>query len=228
MPIDNDDFFKSKVVANNPFSQRILDQKRAEEQLLLEKENRSAILNRENIQKDFEAGGALSDQVLGDGLGRLNGNAQIENTRSQLAELTAGPTSAQNTSRRESALEQIDAQTQSSSRQALSRLSTAGVKGGVAAAQLGSIANQGILERRRLERDITADQAASSQAAVNNLANFETDITKFDLSQTAAEKNIDLQTRLTTAQLGTTDRATLRATEAQLKAAETEGGGGKK
>lgn len=227
--MSNDPFFRDVVVTgNNPFSKRLLEQKKAEEALSVQAEQRAAERGRANLQADLDAGGKLSEQVIGDGLGRLEGNSQIESTRSQLQELTAGPTSIENTSRRESALQNINAQTQSSSRQALSRLSAAGVKGGVAATQLGAIANQGILERRNLERDISADQAASSRAAVNNLATFETEVTKFDISQNAAEKNLDLQARLATAQLGTTDRATIRATQAQLAAADKEGGGGKK
>lgn len=225
----NDPFFKGvKVNANNSAAKRLLENEKAKEVLQVQKEQRTVERGRVNFREDFNSGQALGDQIVGDGLGRLNGNEQIENTREQLRGLTAGPTSAENTSRRESALEGINAQAQSSNRQLLGSLSAAGVKGGVAAAGLGQVQNQAILERRRLERDITADQAASSRSATENLAAFETDLTKFDISQDQAEKNIRLQTGLASAQLGSIERATLRSTEAQLAAADKSGGGGKK
>ena len=225
----NDPFFKDvEVTGNNAATRARLDQEKAQEILTVQKEQRAVERGRVNLENDFESGKSLGQDIVGDGLGRLEGNARVESSREQLRSLTEGPTSAENTARREAGLEDINAQTQSSSRQALSRLSTAGVKGGVAATALGDIANQGILARRGLERDIIADQSAQSRAAIGQLAEFETENAKFDLAQIAAEKNIEVQTGLASASLGAVERGTLRATEAQTLAAQQQGSGGKK
>lgn len=210
--------FSSSNFGKN-YAQMLAERRAAEEKALRDKEDAAAQRGRDALSKDSAAGAELAKDVIGDGLGRLAGQEGIENSRKLLREQAAGPSSQEMEAKREASLEQLQAGQQSAQRNLQSSLAGSGVKGGAAGAQLARLAAAGITDRRRLERDLSADQAGRQAQAVGNLAQFETATSQFDLAQAAKEKNLDIQTRLGYAELGSAERASVRMAEATEKAA---------
>lgn len=178
------------------------------------------------MEKDMERGAELAKDVIGDGLGRLSENAKIMQSRGRIEEMAEGPTSAQNLAAREGALERLQGAEQSQQRSLLSALSNSGQVGGAAAAQLADLTSSNLANRRRMERDLIADQAAFGQQATRDLAQMDMGIGQFDLGQLAKEKNIDIQARLGYSDLGSAERSGIRSAQAIKDAAEAQEGGG--
>lgn len=214
---------------NNPFLPNVQveseeDAKKKQAQELADKMAQAE----QDLQTDLQRGAALGEDVIGDGLGRLSEDANLQSSRDLLAQQAEGITSAQNLAQRESALSNLQGSEQSQNRSLLANLAGSGVQGGSAAAQLIDLNSSNLNNRRSLERDLISDQTTFAQNAANNLANVDKSIAEFDLGQLAAEKNIDIQSRLGFADLGSAERAGIRSEQAIQLAADTEANGGKK
>jgi len=166
------------------------------------------------ILADMANGGQFSEMIVGDGLGRISDQAGVADAREMLRQQTQGLSGEQQRMMREAGREQIGNQTQTSQREAASRLASVGVKGGAAGAQFARIAASGQQASRQLERGISLQQINAQQQGVRDFAQVESEIAKFDLGQAAKEKNLDIQARLSFAELASAERANIRATEA--------------
>jgi len=211
------------------FNNNLLMQQAAEAKKKKEEQERLAKLGKEYeaqgeaasaMDKDMERGAELGKEIVGSGLGRLSQDANLTSSRDQLAAQAQGMSSQESLAAREQALEQLQGAESAQQRALLSSLSNAGVTGGAAGVQLADLSSSMLSNRRRLERDLAADQAAAGRAATRDLVQVDSDIAKFDLGQLAKEKNIDIQSRLGYAELGSAERANIRSTEATRQAAE--------
>ncbi len=189
----------------------------------------AAEAGRVNLRKDFEAGKELGTEVLGEGLGRLSEQEGVQDVRSLLQGQASGQDSKARQLSRESGIAQIQGSTQAASRNLQGSLARSGVKGGAAGQANVELAAQSLQQRRNLERDIyLADEQARAQG-ITNLATFETKTAEFDLAQAAKEKNILLQSQLATAELGSTERSSVRSGIAAERIADLQKkSGGKK
>ena len=147
-------------------------------------------------------------------LGRLGTDESIQDIESRIRALSEGFTPQEIAARREEGIEQIAGSTQAARRRLQAALARAGVRGGAAGAQLRDVELGGLAERARFERglqtDILGEQRAAQERSVRGLAEFTTGVREFDLAQAAAEKNIELQTALAQAQLGSAERGASR------------------
>lgn len=209
------------------FLQRQL--KEAQEKLKKQESTEQQIADAEKaMERDMERGAELGAEVIGDGLGRLQDDDNLSQSRARLDEMAGGPTTSQNLAQREQAVESLQAQERAAQRGLLSSLSNAGVTGGAAAIQLADLTSSNLSNRRRLERDLIADQTTFAQQAARDTAALDQSIAQFDLGQLAKEKNIDIQSRLGYAELGSAERAGIRSAQAITDAAEVSKKGGKK
>lgn len=213
----------------NYLQQQALFKKQEEEKKKNQKNSQAQIAESEAaMERDMERGATLGKEVIGDGLGRLSDNAKLMTSRNRLEQMAEGPTSAQNLAAREGALERLQGAESAQQRSLLSNLSNAGITGGAAAAQLADLTSSNLANRRRMERDLLADQSSFGQQAARDVAAMDQSIAQFDLAQLAKEKNIDIQSRLGYAELGSAERSGIRSAQAIRDAAEAQKGGGKK
>lgn len=171
-------------------------------------------------QKDIIKGAEFGEAVLGDGLGRAADNADIQMGMDQLREQSQGYSAGETLARREMAVENLNTSQQGQRRQLQASLARAGVRGGVAGAQLGQQATDSMSQRSNLERDLFVSGESARREGTQNLLTGAGDLQRFDLEQAAKEKNIVLQSGLGFAQLGAAERgAALQAQSSERAAA---------
>lgn len=176
---------------------------------------------RSQMLSDLSEGREFGRSIIGEGdLGRLKDDVDVRAARDMMRTQADGMTDAEKEARREEGLEQMQGQESKANRNLSRSLSSAGVKGGVAAQAGIQIAAEGLQARRQLERDLfLADEQSKRQGAAN-FANFSTNIAKFDLGQAAAEKNVELQSGLAFAELGSNARSQVRQNISTERAAQ--------
>ena len=181
-------------------------------------------------EQDIMAGTKLGETILGDkGLGRLQEDADIQETLGRFKSIADDGLSAQEVEAERTQLFQgADRNNQTALRGLQSRLAQSGVRGATAGNKLAQTALQGASEKNNIERDLFLK---SAQAKRQGLVDFSERLgaTKtFDLAQEAREKDIVLQAGLGQAQLGVSERAAKDAAAAQERAAAASSGGGGK
>lgn len=205
------------------------EKKKLQDKADQDKVDSAAEAGRVNLRKDMQAGKQLGEEIVGDGLGRISDQEGVKDVRSMLKAQSSGQDSKARQLSREAGLEQIQGSMQSASRGLQSSLARSGVKGGAAGQANVELAAQGLQQRRSLERDIYMADEQARQQGVANLAQFETKTAEFDLAQAAKEKNILLQSQLATAELGSTERSSVRSSIAAERVADlSKKKGGKK
>lgn len=178
------------------------------------------------VQKDVISGAQFGEAVVGEGLGRLGTDPTLGGIRERLAERTKGFTGAEETARREQALERMSGQSEAQRRALQASLARSGVKGGAAGQALLQQAAQAGQQRAGFERDFLIQQRAAEGQALQEQLAAETGIQQFDLSQAAKEKNIALQTGLGFAGIGAQERGAKLAADAAGRAAGAMQSGG--
>lgn len=171
-------------------------------------------------QQDILAGSQFGEAVLGEGLGRLRGQEDIESVIGQQKELAKGFSSEEMVARREQAGQRIDQATQQSSRALQAALARAGVKGGAAGAQLAKAQLGGVAQKAQAERDLLIQDRAAREASVGRLASTVGQTAQFDIAQAAKEKDIALQAGLGFAGLGAAERGAAEAAAATRAAGQ--------
>jgi len=164
--------------------------------------------------QDLIKGAQFGESVIGEGLGRLRGQEDIESVIGQQKELAKGMGSDEMVARREQAGQRIDQATQGSSRALQAALARAGVKGGAAAKKLTDVQVGGIAQKAGAERDLLIQDRAAREASVGRLAQTVGQTAQFDIGQAAKEKNIALQAGLGFAGLGAAERGATEAAAA--------------
>ena len=164
----------------------------------------------------------FGETVLGDGLGRMAGEEDVERARSGFEQGLEGFSGAESLARREQAMEGITSSTQSSQRQLQSALARAGVRGGVAGSQIRDVQLAGLEQKASKDRDLFLAGEQAKRQGLQDFTEFSTDVRKFDLGQAASEKNIVLQSGLGFAQLGASERGAKMQSEAALAGARAQ------
>lgn len=170
--------------------------------------------------QDIIKGAQFGEAVIGEGLGRLQDDPEIQAMKKQVEELSKGYKSEEMLAMQEKGIEGIQGATQAQSRAMQAQLARSGVKGQAAGAQLGQIALGGIEARGNLERDLMIAQRGAQMEGTRFHAQSLGELKAFDIAQAAKEKDIALQAGLGFAQLGSTERAAAAATAAQVQAAK--------
>lgn len=165
-------------------------------------------------KRDILAGSQFGEAVIGEGLGRLRGQEDIESVISQQKELAKGMSSDEMVARREQAGQRIDQATQGSSRAMQAALARAGVKGGAAGAKLAQVQLGGIAQKAGAERDLLIQDRAMREQSLGKLASTVGQTAQFDIAQAAKEKDISLQAGLGFAGLGAAERGAAEAAAA--------------
>ena len=172
------------------------------------------------VKKEVIEGAQFGEAVLGEeGLGRAKDDADIQTGLSALREQAQGFSSGESLARREKAVEQLGASQQAQRRQLQASLARAGVRGGVAGAQLGQQSADAMNQRSNLERDLFLAGEDAKRTGTQNLITAAGELQRFDLGQAAKEKNIVLQSGLGFAQLGAAERGAQIQAEASKQAA---------
>jgi hypothetical protein len=183
------------------------------------------------VVSDFKQGKELGKEILGEeGLGRIREQSQIQDVEQRMLEQAEGFSGAETTARRERELQRIQGSGQARERALQAQLARSGVKGGAAAEQLLASAGQGIQQRAQMERDLFLAGEDARRAGTQQLAQFQTGTTQFDIGQAAAEKNIMAQSGLSAAQIASAERSgerqALAAERGAAASARAQGGGG--
>ena len=164
--------------------------------------------------QDLIQGAKFGEAVLGEGLGRMSDNADMQGVIEQQKELAKGFGSEEMVARREQAGGQIDRATQGSSRALQAALAKAGVKGGAAGAKLRDVQVGGIAQKAQAEQNLLIQDRAAREQSVGNLGQTVKGVGEFDIAQAGAEKNIALQAGLGFAGLGAAERGATEAASA--------------
>jgi|GEM_PF-5764584 len=183
-----------------------------------------------NANSDISQGSDFASRIVGDGLERLSGNSSIEDIRKRLTSAAEGDNDQTNL-RRSIALNQLQGQQSSSSRQLSGSLGRSGVRGGAAAAAELQLQAQALNARGNLESSLALQRGQEQAAATNNLANFAFKTAQFDISQGEKEKALNLQAQLGFSNLVSNERNAIRQQEAASLIAAAEASkqsGGKK
>ena len=188
--------------------------RKEQEKIALEKAT-----GREAIKTDIDEGMNYGKKILGDGLGRMQGDAEVDEIGSRLKDLSQGFSSEELTARREQSLSRVQDSGQASQRALQAALARAGVKGGAAGAKLTDLAMEGVQQRGNIERDLFIADADRRSSGLNNYAKFTTGVREFDLGQLAKEKNIVSQSGLAFGQLGSAERSANKQADSAAAAA---------
>jgi hypothetical protein len=175
--------------------------------------------NIEAKQRDIIKGAQFGEAVLGDGLGRMGEQADVQQAMGQLREQSQGFSGAEALARREQAVGQLNTKQQGMERALQAKLARAGVRGGAAGAQIRDTALAGMQQRSNLERDLFLAGEDARRSGTQAFAKAAGEVATFDIGQAAKEKNIVLQSGLGFAQLGAAERgAKLQAQASQAAA----------
>jgi len=202
----------------------ILANKKAEEEARKESQDKriaeSGDKARREITADFEAGKQLGEEILGDGLGRIQDDADVQASEDLMRQRAIeGYSETEENAMRDKGLQQIQGAERKASRGLSASLARSGVRGGAAGQMQVELAAQNVNNRRQFETDLILSDEQVKRKAETDFANFSTKLAEFDLAQAAKEKNIVLQTQLATAQLGSTERGATQNAIAQEEAA---------
>jgi len=135
---------------SSAIAQKVAEQKALEEaKLKMQQEaNDKRIANagadaRRQITADFDAGKPLGEEILGDGLGRIQGDADVAESKGLMRKRAQeGLSDKEETAMREKGLSQIQGAEKKASRGMAASLARSGVKGGAAAAANLELAGQ--------------------------------------------------------------------------------------
>jgi hypothetical protein len=178
------------------------------------------------LKKDITAGREFGKEVLGpEGLGRLGTDEKVQETLSRFEDLSKGIGAEEMAGRKSEALQGIDQQSQTQARSLQAALARSGVKGGAAAGQQRELALGSIRAKAGVERDLLTDDFERRRGGLKDFANAAGQVKQFDLSQAAAEKNIELSSGLGFAQIAAAERGAKLAADAQRASAAASSGG---
>ena len=182
-----------------------------------------------DLRRDMAAGQEMGREIVGTGLGRLSTDPEVAASRQALSR-SVNMSDAEKRMKRDAATVNLQGSEQAQERQLTASLARSGVKGGAAGQAHLELAASNLSNRRAMERDLTLDQMEFSRRGAAQLAEFDTQIAQFDLAQAAKEKNIELQSGLAFAGMGSNERAAIRSEQTAEKIAKTQANasGGKK
>jgi len=164
---------------------------------------------------DVKEGQAFGNEVLGpEGLGRLGTDAGIQETMGKFKDIAdQGLSRGELAAERAQATRSIDSSTQTSQRSLQAQLARSGVKGAVAGQQQMGVAFQGMQQKADLSQNLFLKSEQIKRQGLENFSAKQGEVKSFDLGQAAKEKDIQLQSGLGFAQMGSAERTAQYAAE---------------
>lgn len=206
----------------------------AEQQRIREESyNRMIAQSRQEREKDLAAGRARGEELFGKTFysqSRDERSGDIADVLARRKEALSGLSSEENTAARESMALNLGRQQQGALRNLRASQATAGLTGGVAAAQNQQLLNQGAQQRADVERQLFLENIAQKQNALNAYEGSTRSAETEEIGRYGSRQVGKLGSELGMAQLGTAERAGVAQQalgEAQLSAAQQQGGGNK-
>lgn len=176
--------------------------------------------NRRMITSDVDAGRAIGRDMLGPGLGRIQDDADVRSSKNLMRQRAEeGMSTREENAMRERGLNQMQGSERKAQRGLNASLARSGVRGGAAGQAQVELAAKSMQNRRAFETDLIMSDEAAKRKAETDFANFSTKLAEFDLAQEAKELNVELQSGLAFAQLGTNERGARQNAKAQKDAA---------
>ena len=171
--------------------------------------------------KDTVKGAEFAASTLGDeGLGRLGDDAEVQSTMDRFKKISeTGLSSAESEAEKAQAFKQIEGNTQTGLRSIQARLARMGVKGAVAGQQLIQRELAGAEQKGEFSRKLFLESERVKREGLKDYSSRLGEVKSFDLGQAAKEKDLIVQSGLSFAQIGSSERTAKYAAE-QAKAAQ--------
>lgn len=202
----------AKELANKRQIELEADQKRSRQK---------TALTREQISGDIREGVKLGEELIPEGfLGRMGERSEIKSSMARLQDLSQGMGAKETEARRAQAFEGIDQATGSQSRALQASLARAGVKGGVAGAQLRDTAIGGIQAKSNVERDLFLQDRSARVAGLDRLTKAQGAVASFDIGKQAEENKLKLQSGVLFAGIGASERGGSLASKTAIESAK--------
>jgi hypothetical protein len=179
-------------------------------------------------------GAQFGADILGEeGLGRRGSDAEVADVLARKKAIAdQGLSRGEVAAERAQAFRDIDSQTQTGMRSLQAQLARMGVKGATAGQQLIQRQVAGAQQKGDVSQNLFLKSEQLKRSGLKEYGESLGNVKSFDLGQAAKEKNIVLQSGLSFAQMGSSERAARIAGESQVEAARYTGaasnqGGGK-
>ena len=177
-------------------------------------------------------GAQFGANILGDeGLGRMGSDADVQESLSRFKGIAdQGLSRGEVAAERAQAFRDIDSQTQTGMRGLQAQLARSGVKGAVAGQQLIQRQMAGAQLKADKSQELFLTSEGMKRQGLKDYSSRLGEVKSFDLGQAAKEKNLIMQSGLTFAQMGSSERAAKTSAAASVRAAQftaagNEGGG---
>ena len=172
----------------------------------------------DQMKKDVSRGQEFAKGILGEGLGRIGGDPDIQRVIQERRQLAGGLTGQEMQAARDVAGAGISGAGQTQLRALRAAQAGAGVRGATAGAQQAGVISETAQRKSELERDLLLRQRGAKEAGLAGLEASVTGTRQFDIEQAAREKQMLAAGGLGFAQLGVAERSA---------AAKAAGSGGK-
>ena len=168
----------------------------------------------------FSEGAAKGKEIVAPGsLGRLGTDPAIQEALARQKDLSQGMNAQELQANREMMNKGINQAGQSQMRALQSQLGRAGVKGGIAGAQIRDVAMGTVQQKADVEKQLFAGDRAAREASLSTYLSNAANTAQFDIGQQSAEKNIELQSGMAFSSMGSAERsAALQAGAAERAA----------
>jgi hypothetical protein len=169
---------------------------------------------------DMVEGAEFGANVLGpDGLGRLGTDSEVQESLGRFKDIAdKGLSREEVAAERAQATRSIDSSTQTGMRSLQARLSKMGVKGTVAGQQLIQREMGGAQQKADLAQNLFLKSESIKREGLKDFSQRQGDIKQFDLGQSAKEKDIIMQSGISFAQLGSSERTARYAADRSKEA----------
>jgi hypothetical protein len=172
-----------------------------------------------DMSGDIAKGKEFGQEVLGDGLGRLGTDPEIQAALGKFKDISEQGLSRQEVAaERAQAFRGIEGSTQTGLRSLQSRLAKSGVKGGAAGLALLQREAAGAQQKADVEQNLFLKSEQIKREGLADYSQRLGDVKQFDLGQAAAEKDIVMQSALGFAQIGSSERTAKYAAERSKEA----------
>lgn len=171
--------------------------------------------------KDTLKGAEFAADAMGpDGLKRLGDDAEVQSTLQRFKDISeTGMSSAESEAEKAQAFKSIEGNTQTSLRSMQARLAKMGVKGATAGMQLMKRDIAGAQQKGDFSRKLFLESERMKREGLKDYSSRLGEVKSFDLGQEAKESDLIVQSGLSFAQIGSSERSAAYAAQ-QAKAAQ--------
>ena len=170
-------------------------------------------------EREIVKGSQFGASVIGDGLSRMGDNEAIKDVLARQKDLSQGMNAQELQANRELMNQGINQAGNTQMRALQAQLSRAGVKGGVAGAQIRDASLATMSQKANVEKQLFVEDRAARENSLQRYAQNLGEVTASDIGQEQAEMNIVMQSGMGFAQLGSAERAAAMQAEAARQSA---------